>query len=90
MGRISIDRTKPFPIKILGEGWRIAEEDERALTLKEVDLSRVFFETCLEAREFCVTGEEQLRRLKANSLRTRLDAKIFQTIWENQNLIPES
>ena len=33
-------------------------------------------------------GEERIKRLKAEG-RIRLDAKVFQTFWENQALIPE-
>ncbi|MEK7211397.1 MAG: hypothetical protein AAB731_02085 [Patescibacteria group bacterium] len=34
-------------------------------------------------------GEEKIRRLKADG-HIRLDAGIFQALWENKNLIPES
>ena len=44
--------------------------------------------TTLRDKETSVKGEEKLRRLKEGG-DIRLDAKIFQTLWENQALIPE-
>ena len=41
------------------------------------------------AGETVIGGEEHLRRLKRMRY-IRLDAKIFQTLWENQHFIPES
>jgi hypothetical protein len=87
---IAIDRTTPFnPTAFLGEDWSIAEEDERSLNLVELDLTKVQFETTLKKGETSVVGEEKLKRLIASG-DIRLDAKVFQTLWENQHLIPES
>lgn len=87
---IPIDRTSAFnPVAFLGEGWSIVEEDERSLKLGEVDLTKVNFETMLKERESSVVGEEKLKRLK-DAGHIRLDAKVFQTLWENQHLIPAS
>lgn len=88
---IKIDRTKPFnPADFIGSGWMIDEpQDERSLALDEMDLIKVRFETMLKSGEPYITGEEKLKRLKAAG-HVRLDAKIFQTLWENQSLIPES
>jgi hypothetical protein len=87
---IPIDRTSAFdPVAFIGEGWSIAEEDERSLALTEVDLSKVNFETMLAEGETSVGGEEKLKRLKEAG-HIRLDAKAFQTFWENPHLIPES
>lgn len=86
---LKIDRSKPFnPESFIGGDWSIEEQDERSLTLTEVDLSKVVFETTLGKNENRVKGEEKLKRLKEKNV-IRLDAKIFQTLWENQNLIPE-
>lgn len=86
---IPIDRSTPFdPVSFIGAGWKIVEEDERSLVLTEVNLSAVRFETKLKSRETSIKGEERLRRLKTDG-DTRLDAKVFQTLWENQHLIPE-
>ncbi|MEK9185760.1 MAG: hypothetical protein AAB863_03210 [Patescibacteria group bacterium] len=98
-----INRTALFnPAKFLGEGWSIwrgpadgdglsgdEEQDERSLALTEVDFSKVRFETCLKDDEHGITGEEKLRRLKEAG-HIRLDAKVFQTLWENKDKIPES
>ena len=85
-----IDRTQPFnPSTFIGEGWSIEEEDERSLALTEVDLNEIRFETMLKRGETSITGEEKLKRLKTSG-NIRLDAKIFYTLWENKNLIPES
>lgn len=87
---ITIDRTSAFdPVTFIGNGWSIVEEDERSLKLGEVDLTKVNFETMLKDRESSVVGEEKLKRLK-DAGHIRLDAKVFQTLWENQHLIPEA
>ena len=87
---IPIGRTSAFdPVAFIGEGWSIVEQDERSLKLSEVDLTKVNFETMLKDRESSVVGEEKLKRLIESGY-IRLDAKVFQTLWENQHLIPES
>ena len=100
---IPINRTTPFnPAKFLGEGWSIwkgpansdglsgeEDQDERSLTLTQLDLSQVQLVTCLNEREDRITGEERLKRLKEKNF-IRLDANIFLTLWQNQHLIPES
>ena len=100
---LRINRSTPFnPAKFLGEGWSIwrgpadgnglsgeEDQDRRSLALTEVDLSKVRFETCLHDGESSITGEEKLRRLKEAG-HIRLDAKVFQTLWENKDKIPES
>lgn len=86
---LHINRKKPFdPVKFIGEGWKIAEQDERSLALTELDMSKVRLETTLKEGESSVKGEEKLNRLKAAG-HVRLDAAIFQALWENQGLIPE-
>jgi hypothetical protein len=60
---IPIGRTSAFdPVAFIGEGWSIAEEDERSLALTEVDLSKVNFETMLAEGENSVGGEEKPKR----------------------------
>lgn len=87
---IPIDRTSAFdPVTFIGEGWSIVEEDERSLAFTEVDLSKINFETTLAEGETSVVGEEKLKRLKEAG-HIRLDAKVFQTLWDNRHLIPES
>ena len=87
---IPIDRTVSFnPAEFIGKGWSIAEEDERSLALAEINLDEIGFELMLNQGETSVKGETKLERLKAAG-HIRLDAKIFQTLWENQQLIPES
>ena len=86
-----IDRVKPFdPVKFFGEkGWIIKEEDERSLALVEIDPGAIQLEHMLKSKETSITRKERLKRLKQADY-LRLDAKIFQTFWENQHLIPES
>ncbi len=87
---LPIDRTQPFnPSIFIREGWSIEEEDEHSLALTEVDLNEIHFETMLKDSESRIVGEEKLTRLKASG-NIRLDAKVFQTLWENQHRIPES
>ncbi|HMP67385.1 MAG TPA: hypothetical protein PKA60_01375 [Candidatus Paceibacterota bacterium] len=92
VSKIIIDRSKPFdPKKInsLGNEWKIVEEDERSLAITELDLSKVQYVDMLEDGETSIRGEEKLKRLKMDG-RIRLDAKMSQTFWEDQSLIPES
>ena len=85
---ISIDRSSPFePVAFIGSGWTI--EEECSLVLTELDLSKVQFKTMLRTDENSIGGEKKLKRLK-DAGHIRLDAKIFQTLWENKHLIPES
>ena len=87
---ITIDRTNPFdPVPFIGPGSSILEQDNRSLLLTEVDLTKIKLQTTLEADENSVQGEENLKRLiKVDTI--RLDAKVFQTFWENPSLIPEN
>ena len=87
---ISIDRTKPFdPVEFLGQGWTIEEQDDRSLALVQVDLANIQLKYMLKSGENSIGGEERLKRLKKEGY-IRLDAKVFQTLWKNQKLIPES
>lgn len=93
---ITIDRTTLFdPAAFIGNGWSIwkgpadgdgltgeEEQDKRSLASIEVDLTKVSFETMLKEGEKTVVGEEKLKRLK-DAGRIRLDAKVFQTLWED-------
>jgi hypothetical protein len=84
----SVDRKKPFnPAESIDNGWTIVDEDERSLALSEIDFSKIRLETCLTSGEWSITGEEKLRRLKMTRY-IRLDAKVCQTLRENQHLIP--
>jgi hypothetical protein len=87
---ITIDRSRPFDAaNFIGPGWTIEEQDERALVLAEVDLNKIRLDTCLNQGEVYITGEQKLRRLKQAG-QIRLDAKVFQTLWQNRHSIPES
>jgi hypothetical protein len=87
---IAIDRTQPFdPAKLLGQGWTVEEQDERSVILGQINLADVRLEHMLKKDESLIKGEEKLKRLKKAEY-IRLDAKVFQTLWENQTLIPES
>lgn len=99
---LHIDRSAPFnPVKFLGEGWSIwrgpadgdglsgnEDQDQRSLALTELDLSKVQLVTTLRGRETRIGGEEKLLRLKESGS-VRLDAKVFLTLWENKDRIPE-
>lgn len=102
MGQISINRSNPFnPAEFIGAGWTIwrgpadgnglqgeEEQDARSLALTEVDLGGVILDAALSAGENSTSGEERLRRLAVAS-GVKMDAKIFQTLWENKKMIPE-
>lgn len=101
--KIPIDRSHRFdPSKFIdhprwdiwrgpadGDGLHGEEEqDVRSTSLTEVDLSRNLLVSVLIGKETSIKGEERLSRLKQMSS-IRLDAKVFQTLWYNQHLIPE-
>lgn len=89
---LRIDRSTPFdPEKFIGKGWKIVEgsEDERSLALAEIDLSKPNLVSILKPGEEWVMGDVNLARLKKSKV-IRMDAKIFQTLWENKALIPSS
>lgn len=86
---LEIDRSTPFnPETFMGPGWQIEEEDKRSIGLPKIPLAKISFDTMFRRHETSILGEERLKRLKAWNL-IRLDAKIFQTLFENQELIPE-
>jgi hypothetical protein len=86
---ITIDRTKPFdPVKFVAEGWTVDEQDKRAIALSEINLAEVRLEHMLKKNERFITGEERLKRLEKTGC-IRLDDKVLQLLWENQELIPE-
>lgn len=83
-GALIVDRSKPFdPVTFLGRGWSIVEEDQRALSLTEIDLAEVRFESGLQDGERYITGEKKLERLTAMP-EIRLDAKLGQTLYEER------
>jgi hypothetical protein len=82
---VTIDRTALFKPALLKSGWRIVDQDERAIAMTEVDLSQVMLVNA--RREQPIKGHEQIRRLKYSGL-ILLDAQILQTLWGNQELIP--
>ncbi len=89
-GIIPVDRATSFdPVKLLGQGWTIEEQEERSLALTRIDLAKVRLEHMLRGNEGWITGEARLRRLKEAGY-ILLDAKVFQTLWKNQTLIPEA
>lgn len=98
---LPIDRFKPFnPAEFIGAGWSIwhgpadgdglngeEERDHRSATLTQLDSSKIQLATCLKPNEKVMTGEERLKRLKADG-RVRLNENAFKAFWENQALIP--
>jgi hypothetical protein len=86
---ISIDRTAPFdPVKSLGQGSTIEEQDERSLLLTKVDLDKIRLVSCLFPGETKIDGFERGERLIAG-VYTRLDVGISDAIWKNKHHIPE-
>lgn len=97
-----IDRTQPFdPATFVGVGWTIwrgpidgdglegdEDQDLKSLAFTEVDLAKVSFVTMLKPEGTYINGIERQKRLKEVG-HIRLDAKVFQTFWENRELIPE-
>lgn len=93
---LRIDRSTPFsPSTFIGEGWDIwrgptggagldghPDQDGHALTLTDLDLSRVDFIHTLKDGERWVRGEENLLRLKAREDIVPLDAAVVQALYE--------
>ena len=86
---IRINRDTLFdPVQFMcHRGLEIEERDERSVMLEEIDTSTIALESMLQG-ETAIRGEEHLKRLKQAG-HILLDAKVFQTLWENQHLIPE-
>lgn len=85
---IKIDRSSPFDVrKFFGEEYVIWREDHRSVKKKMIDLTKVFFVSTLMSDEESISGEEKLKRLIEQGY-IRLDAKILQTFFENQEMIP--
>lgn len=86
---ITINRNNLFdPVQFMHHrGLEIEEQDERSVILEEIDSSSIALESMLQG-ETVIRGEEHLKRLKQKG-HVRLDAKVFQALWENQHLIPE-
>jgi hypothetical protein len=77
------------PASFIGASWSVAEEDERANELTEIDVSAIALVSCLKIGDQIPTGEECLRRLKETS-NLRLGGRVFLALWENQHLIPDT
>lgn len=86
---IKINRNNVFnPAQFMEhQGLEIEEQDDLSIMLEEIDSSIIALESMLQD-EVVIKGEEHLKRLKQAG-HIRLDARIFQTLWENQHLIPE-
>ncbi|HEX2965320.1 MAG TPA: hypothetical protein VHO84_06025 [Syntrophorhabdaceae bacterium] len=86
---VEIERKQLFdPVQFMHHrGLEIAEQDERSVMLEKIDVSKIALVSMLH-NDIVITGDEHLRRLK-NTGHIRLDARIFQTLWENQEFIPE-
>ena len=80
----AIDRSTSFnPVTFIGENWKIEEQDQRSLSVTEVNFNKVSFETCLKTDETVITGEEKIKRLgEANHVLA--DAKIGQALYEEE------
>jgi hypothetical protein len=85
-----ISRKSPFDLKKFTLGYcTIAEQDERSIKLTKIDLASVRLVSALEKGEHFINVEKSLKRFKEKN-QIRLDAKVFQTLWENQSLIPNA
>ncbi len=89
MNIIRINRKILFdPVQFMQhQGLEIEEQDERSIMLEEIDLSKITLESMLKG-DLVISGEEHLKRLKKSGY-IRLDARIFQTLWENLHLVPD-
>ena len=87
---LKIDRSHPFDIKkFLGEGSSTVEEDSCSIKITELDFTKVQLKDMLKDGETSIYNGEKRRRLKGAGY-ILLDAKIFQTLWESKERIPDS
>jgi hypothetical protein len=89
---VLVERSVPFETeRFLGMGWDIAEENPRSQALATVDFTRVRIVSMLDrgANEDSANGDELIRRVWALN-EIPLDVKVFETLWNDQSLIPES
>lgn len=85
---LRIDRSEPLdPEEVLGPGWTFEDEDQKALKLTEVNVSKISLETTLKSGERNLNGEERLRRLKASG-KIRLDLAVLIAFAMQPNHIP--
>ncbi len=90
--RIPIKQRGIFnPENIFGFGWNIIPEetDARSIALTEIDITKIKLVTMVQDESLPMNGEEHRELLKATSS-IRLDADIFLTFLDDQDLIPES
>lgn len=78
LGKIIIDRSSPLRLLEGDREWMVDEssQDQRSLALSDLDLSSLVLEPAF--------------RKGIPDYYIKLDAKICETFWENQYLIPES
>ena len=90
----AVNRAKPFnPAEFIGKGWSIwrgpadgdglsgeEEQDNRFLSLSEVDWDKILYETCLNYGESKISGEEKLSRIKVAG-NISLDAAALLSLW---------
>lgn len=77
--------TAPFdPVKFIGSDWKVSadEHDSRNDGLIEVDFNKADFVDCLKNGETRITGEENLKRLKALK-QIRYGAGTFMGLWQD-------
>lgn len=87
---IVIERFSSVDLSFLGQGYTVAEQDEKILAINTVDLSKVLFEHTLTGNEKSLGsegGKIRLTRLKETGL-PRLDVPFFRVIFQNQSKIP--
>jgi len=73
-----------------GDGLTGKEElDKRSLSLTEVDLSTVLFESSLKTGESSINGEAKLKRLQASG-NVQLGGNVFLALWQDYQLNKEN
>ncbi|MCX6751337.1 MAG: hypothetical protein NT161_01035 [Candidatus Nomurabacteria bacterium] len=85
-----IDRSIQDTLYLFKEsGWFICEQNEKSLTLNNIDWDKVLTKTVLSGREKEIDGRERLARLKKNGY-TLLDIGVAETILKNPKFFPET
>jgi hypothetical protein len=80
---VTIDRNRSFHTSLLARPLTIVEQDEEAVKLVEIDLTRIVFVKSDR------TDQERFDHIKSIPGHACLDAQVFWHLWQNKALIPE-
>ena len=81
-----IDRSEPFNPANIGEGWSVAKQDDRSLSLREIDLGKIRLTTSLKEGKNYIFAKTELKSVEGNK-DVPLDALVFEALARDINLV---